>query len=286
MELGRGTLMDSSGPGGKGHSWGTCQSSVGLAQWLHLGKNNPANKNLDKTKSKFQGWVCVHFIKGWNNVMYLCVWSPCGVEAPYEPQYSPEGHGVQTERENAPVWLLKVPKGQRCGRAVPAGQKWPRKRALCLLLLVDCRFVHSSSCQHFCFMYNGKISDLHSTFKVYFTTLTSWADWGLLSGWGRTHGPFGAYYTVGSSRGRTVSAGLTGHLDCRANRTAMASGAEVAMGTVRWHGAGAATKANIPVGINKSKGKTDFISQILPQAAIQKSWTICQWGNIIQKIWI
>lgn len=167
MELGRGTLMDSSGPGGKGHSWGTCQSSVGLAQWLHLGKNNPANKNLDKTKSKFQGWVCVHFIKGWNNVIYLCVWSPCGVEAPCEPQYSPEGHGVQTERENAPVWLLKVPKGQRCGRAVPAGQKWPRKRALikyCFYSTADLYILPVAKIAALCIMVRYQIYTLHSKF--------------------------------------------------------------------------------------------------------------------------
>ena len=37
--------------------------------------------------------------------------SPCGAEAPYELQYTPEGQGMQTEREWAPVWLLKVPTG-------------------------------------------------------------------------------------------------------------------------------------------------------------------------------
>lgn len=44
--------------------------------------------------------------------IYLCVWSPCGAEAPCELQYAPEGQGEQAEREKAPVWLLNVPKGQ------------------------------------------------------------------------------------------------------------------------------------------------------------------------------
>lgn len=53
MELGRGTLLDSSGLRGKGHFWESCQSSAVLAPWLHLGRNNPANKNLDKNTNQF-----------------------------------------------------------------------------------------------------------------------------------------------------------------------------------------------------------------------------------------
>lgn len=52
MELGRGTLLDSNVPRGKGHSLGMFQSSVVLALLLHLGRKNPANKNLDKQKKK------------------------------------------------------------------------------------------------------------------------------------------------------------------------------------------------------------------------------------------
>lgn len=47
-ELGRGNLLDNSGPQDKAHSWGSCQSSAVLAPLLHLGRNNPANINLDK----------------------------------------------------------------------------------------------------------------------------------------------------------------------------------------------------------------------------------------------
>lgn len=36
-----------------------------------------------------------------NQNFNLC--SPCGMEAPYEPQYSPEGQGVQAESVWAPV---------------------------------------------------------------------------------------------------------------------------------------------------------------------------------------
>lgn len=54
------------------------------------------------------------------------------MEAPYAAQYSPEGQGVQAESVWAPVWLLKVPEGQGWGRAVPAGQKWPKEKAVTL----------------------------------------------------------------------------------------------------------------------------------------------------------
>lgn len=50
MELGRGPLLDSSDPLGKGHSWGSCLSFAELAPWLHLDRNNLANKNLNKMK--------------------------------------------------------------------------------------------------------------------------------------------------------------------------------------------------------------------------------------------
>lgn len=49
--------------------------------------------------------------------------SPCGAEDPSEPQYFPEGQGVQPETEWAPVWLLKVPKGHGWGSIVPAGHR-------------------------------------------------------------------------------------------------------------------------------------------------------------------
>lgn len=48
MELERCTLLDSNGPKDRGHSVKKCWSSGVLDLWLHLGRKNPADMNLDR----------------------------------------------------------------------------------------------------------------------------------------------------------------------------------------------------------------------------------------------
>lgn len=76
MELGRGTLLDNSGPGGMGHYLG--QSSAVLDVWLHLGRNILANKCLEKDTLSallYNTQWCVYFPKRlkWCHIALLCL---------------------------------------------------------------------------------------------------------------------------------------------------------------------------------------------------------------------
>ncbi len=104
---------------------------VGGALWCRLHSSALAEITL-QTRTLTKNTNTINLLLNCSTVVRVCsfcILSPWGVEAPYEPQYTPEGQGAQTEREWAPVWLLKVPKGHGSGRDVPAGQKWPWKRA-------------------------------------------------------------------------------------------------------------------------------------------------------------
>lgn len=83
------------------------------------------------------------------------------------------------------------------------------------------------------------------TLLVEFSLITSGAKGRLFGAWRGAHGSSGAAETAGRSRRRTVSARLTGHLARWSDRTAVAGGTEVTMGTVGGSGNGAAAQTHV-----------------------------------------
>lgn len=61
-ELGRGTLLDSNGPKGRGHSVESCLSSTVLQLQRHLGSKTPADTNLDKDTVTPNELICSNVV--------------------------------------------------------------------------------------------------------------------------------------------------------------------------------------------------------------------------------
>lgn len=87
-----------------------------LDLWLRRGRKSPAGMNLDththtdtnkliRCKNKLLHCSCVNYLLNLAEILFS-INSPCGVEDPSELQYLPEGQGVHTDRESAPVRLL------------------------------------------------------------------------------------------------------------------------------------------------------------------------------------
>lgn len=99
---------------------------------------------------------------------------------------------------------------------------------------------------------------------VELSIFTSGAKGRLFGPWGGAHCSSGAAETAGRSGRRTVSARLTGHLARWSDRTAVAGGTEVTMGTVGGSGSGAAAQTHVSGDMKQQRHR--FESQTLPQA--------------------
>lgn len=112
---------------------GSTMAEKALQAWTFTHTYTQTQIRLICCKNKLLYCSCVNYLLNIAEKL-SSINSPCGVEDPSELQYLPEGQGVHTDTEWAPVRLLYVPKGHGWGSTVPAGHKWPWKAVLVLVL--------------------------------------------------------------------------------------------------------------------------------------------------------